>query len=86
VVLFSPNVLLAVLDIIVENVPELTALDLSDNQLYVFDNLSMLAAKVPNLRVLHIGRNQVSCCIQSDYCCIIFQFVTCVCLLCVEAL
>jgi Leucine-rich repeat (LRR) protein len=52
--------MLAVLDIVVENVPELTALDLSNNKLYVLDNLRVLAAKLPNLKVLHIGRNQVS--------------------------
>jgi nuclear RNA export factor len=60
VALFRPNMMMAVLDIIAENVPELTALDLSDNKLYVLDNLSILATKVPNLRVLHIGRNRVS--------------------------
>jgi nuclear RNA export factor len=60
VALFRPNVMLAVLDIIAENVPELTALDLSDNKLCVLDNLSVLATKVPKLRVLHIGRNRVS--------------------------
>jgi hypothetical protein len=75
----------AVLDIIVENVPELTALDLSDNKLHTLDNLSVLAVKVPNLRVLHIGRNRVSCWLQIDYCCIIFHFVTCDFLLYVEA-
>jgi nuclear RNA export factor len=60
VALFRPNMMLAVLDIVVENVPELTALDLSNNKLYVLDNLSVLAAKLPNLKVLHIGRNRVS--------------------------
>jgi nuclear RNA export factor len=85
VALFRPNMMLAVLDVIVENIPELTALDLSDNKLYVLDSLSVLAVKVPNLRVLHIGRNRVSCCIQIDYCCIIFQFVACDFLLYVEA-
>ncbi|PNF23518.1 hypothetical protein B7P43_G05619 [Cryptotermes secundus] len=59
VALLRPNVMLAVLDIIVENVPELTALDLSDNKLYALDSLNVLAAKVPNLKVLHIGRNRI---------------------------
>jgi len=66
VALFRPNVMLAVLDIIVENVPELMALDLSDNKLYALDNLSLLSVKLPNLRVLHIGKNRVSYCIHSD--------------------
>ncbi|PNF34519.1 hypothetical protein B7P43_G10726 [Cryptotermes secundus] len=59
VALFRPNMMLAVLDIIVENVPELTALDLSDNKLYALDSLSVLPVKVPNLKVLHIGRNRI---------------------------
>jgi hypothetical protein len=78
--------MMAMLDITVESVPELKALDLSDNKLYALDSLIVLAVKVPNLRVPHIGRNQVSYCIQNGYCYIIFQFVTCVFLLCVEAL
>jgi Leucine-rich repeat (LRR) protein len=85
VALFRPSMMSVVLDIIEENVPELTALDLSDNKLYVVDSLSVLVTKLPNLRVLHIGRNRVSC-IQRDYCCIVFHFITCVFLLFVEAL
>jgi hypothetical protein len=49
----------AVLEIVAENTPDLRALDLSDNKLYVLGSLCVLAAKVPNLRVLY----QVSCCI-----------------------
>jgi nuclear RNA export factor len=60
VALFRPNMISAVLDIIVENVPELAALDLSDNKLYVLNSLSVLAVKAPNLKILHIGRNRVS--------------------------
>jgi hypothetical protein len=41
--------ILAVLDIIVENAPELTALDLFDNKLYALDNLSVLSVKFPKL-------------------------------------
>jgi nuclear RNA export factor len=66
VALFRPNVMLALLDIVVENVPELMALDLSDNKLYALDSLSVLSVKLPNLRVLHIGNNRVSYCIQGD--------------------
>jgi nuclear RNA export factor len=83
VALFRPVMMSAVLDIVVENVPELAALDLSDNKLYVLNSLSVLAVKAPNLKILHIGRNRVSKCIQSDYCCMIFQFVNIhVCALC----
>jgi hypothetical protein len=45
VALFRPSMMLALLDIIMENVPELTALDLSDNKLYVVDSLSVLVTK-----------------------------------------
>jgi nuclear RNA export factor len=85
VALFRPNMMLAVLDIVVENAPELAALDLSENKLHVLDSLSVLVAKIPSLRVLHIGRNRVSCYIQIEYYYIIFQFVTCDFLLYVEA-
>jgi hypothetical protein len=55
--LFRPSVLLAVLDIIVESIPALTALDLSDKNTYSFGSLTVLPLKVPNLRVLHNGIN-----------------------------
>jgi hypothetical protein len=84
--LFRPNITMTVLDIIMENVPELTALDLSGNNLFALDSLIVLAVKAPNLRILHTGRNQVGYCIQSNNCYIIFQFVTCMFLFCVEAL
>jgi nuclear RNA export factor len=66
VALFRPNMMLAVVDVIVENVPELVALDLSENKLYALDSLSVLSVKLPNLRVLHIGKNRVSFCIHGS--------------------
>jgi hypothetical protein len=60
VALFRPSMMMAVLDIIVENVPELITLDLSHNNLCALDNLTVLALKVFNLKVLHTGRNQAS--------------------------
>jgi hypothetical protein len=59
VALIRPSMMLAVLDIVVGNVLELMALDLCSNRLYVLDNLRVLAVKLPNLKVLHIGRNRV---------------------------
>ncbi|XP_021921286.1 nuclear RNA export factor 1-like [Zootermopsis nevadensis] len=59
VALFRPAMMLAVLDIVVENAPDLAALDLSDNKLYSLDNLSVLSTKLPSLRVLYIGRNRI---------------------------
>jgi hypothetical protein len=66
VALVRLNVMLAVLDVIVENVPELAGLDLSDNKLYSLDSLSVLSLKVPNLRALHIGKKRVSYLIHGD--------------------
>jgi hypothetical protein len=40
----------ALLDIIMENVLELTALHLSDNKLYVVDSLRVLVTKFPNFK------------------------------------
>jgi hypothetical protein len=60
VALFRPNMMLAVLDIVVDNVPDLVALNLTDNKLYSLENLSVLSVKLPNLKVLHIGKNRVS--------------------------
>ncbi|PSN57824.1 Nuclear RNA export factor 1 [Blattella germanica] len=59
VALFRPNLLIAVIDIIAENVPELVGLDLSNNKLYVLGHLSTLNIKLPNLRALHIGKNRL---------------------------
>ncbi|XP_069679720.1 nuclear RNA export factor 1 [Periplaneta americana] len=59
VALFRPNMMIAVLNIIVDNIPELAALDLSNNKLYSVENLSVLSHKIPNLKVLHIGKNRI---------------------------
>jgi Leucine-rich repeat (LRR) protein len=66
VALFGSSITMRVLDIIMENVPELMALDLSDNNLSALDSLIVLAVKAPNLRILHIARNRARFCIQSD--------------------
>jgi hypothetical protein len=58
--LFIPSMMQAVLDIIVENGQKLTALYLSDNNLCIPDNLSVLSTTLPNLHVLNIERNQAS--------------------------
>jgi hypothetical protein len=60
VALFRPSMMSVVLDIVIENVPDLIALDLSGNNLYALANLTVLAHKVSNIRALHIGRNHVS--------------------------
>jgi hypothetical protein len=44
-VLFRPSIMIAVLDVIMENVPELTALDLSHSNLSALDSLIVLAVR-----------------------------------------
>jgi hypothetical protein len=72
--LLRPSIMMAV---IVESVPELTALDLSDNKLYTHDSLIVLAVKVSDLKSPSQWEK------PGSYCYIIFQFVTCVFLLCI---
>jgi hypothetical protein len=45
VALFRSNIMMALLDIIMENVPELTALDLSDTNLCACDSLIGLVVR-----------------------------------------
>jgi nuclear RNA export factor len=59
VALFSPSLMLVVLEIIEENFPDLEVLDLTDNKLYSLDSLSELSVKLPQLRILNIGRNRL---------------------------
>jgi nuclear RNA export factor len=51
--------MLAAIDSIAKKVPDLAALDLSDNNLQSLDSLSVLSIKLPNLKVLNIGRNKI---------------------------
>lgn len=59
-VLFKPIVLITVLDIIAENIPELEALNLGENRLATFMAIKKLTSKIPNVKILHIGKNNVS--------------------------
>jgi nuclear RNA export factor len=59
VALFRPSMMLAVLNIIVENARDLAALHLSDNKLYSLGNFTELSIKLPKLKALHIGRNKI---------------------------
>lgn len=59
--LFKTEMILLVLDIISENIPQLKALDLSDNKIYGLQHLSgVLLEKIPNLTILHLSKNRVS--------------------------
>ncbi|KAI4455893.1 nuclear rna export factor [Holotrichia oblita] len=57
--LFKPIILLAVIDIIAENIPDIEAINLSENKIQMLSHLKRLAQKLPNLKVLHLGNNKI---------------------------
>jgi len=61
--LFCPlnrnNVLTAAIQIIADSIPDLVALNLSENKLTAIDCLKLLKTSTPNLKVLYIGKNNV---------------------------
>lgn len=57
--LFKPIILLAVIDIIAENIPDIEAINLSDNKIQMLSHLKRLSQKLPKLKVLHLGNNKV---------------------------
>ncbi|XP_014285683.1 nuclear RNA export factor 1 isoform X2 [Halyomorpha halys] len=54
-----PNIMMAVLDIIGEIIPDLIALDLSDNKLNVTEHMKLMVEKCPNVKMLHLGNNKL---------------------------
>lgn len=71
--LFKPVLMLAAIDIIAENIPELEALNLHDNRIQMLEHLKDLKKKLPNLKVLHMGNNKV--CKLSMYNCLALSFL-----------
>jgi nuclear RNA export factor len=57
--LFRPSLMLVALNIIEENFADVGGLDLCDNKLCSLDNLRELSTKLPQLKVLKIGRNRI---------------------------
>lgn len=57
--LARPQIILAAVDIISEHIPELEALNLNDNKLYMLDHLRSMANKIPNLKVLYLAKNKI---------------------------
>uniref|UniRef100_A0A8C5WIQ4 NTF2 domain-containing protein n=1 Tax=Leptobrachium leishanense TaxID=445787 RepID=A0A8C5WIQ4_9ANUR len=51
--------MLAMLQIIEENVPELLSLDLSNNDLLKLDDLRSISTKAPNLKILNLSHNSL---------------------------
>ncbi|XP_015745893.1 nuclear RNA export factor 1 isoform X2 [Python bivittatus] len=59
IVLNRRTCMIAVLQIIQENIPELLSLDLSDNKLYRLDDMTELHQKAPRLKILNLSCNQL---------------------------
>lgn len=57
--LFRPPIMLAVIDIIAENIPDLEALNLDNNKIQSLDHFKCLATKLPNLKILYMANNKV---------------------------
>ncbi|KAJ6635040.1 Nuclear RNA export factor 1 [Pseudolycoriella hygida] len=57
--LFRPTIMLAAIDIIAENIPDLEALDLSDNKIHLLDHFKCLSKKLPCLKILHMADNKI---------------------------
>ncbi|CAH0755150.1 unnamed protein product [Diatraea saccharalis] len=57
--LFRPMIMLAAIDIIAENIPDLEALNLNDNKLYGIEHLKILSTKFKNLKILYLGDNRI---------------------------
>jgi len=57
--LFHPIMLITVLDIVAEHIPNLEALNLEGNKLQNIERLSILTKKFSKLKILFIGDNKV---------------------------
>ncbi|KAK0162689.1 hypothetical protein PV327_006445 [Microctonus hyperodae] len=57
--LFRPNMLISVLNIVAEVIPNLHALNLSNNKLSIIEKLNVLSKKFTNLKILYIGDNNL---------------------------
>lgn len=58
--LFKPQILIAVLDIIGNEIPDLEALSLNDNRLMLLEGLKKCVNKLKNIKILHLANNKVS--------------------------
>ncbi|KAJ2951730.1 hypothetical protein O0L34_g13895 [Tuta absoluta] len=57
--LFRPMIMLAAIDIIAENIPDLEALNLNDNKLHGLEHLKILSSKFKCLKILYMGDNRI---------------------------
>lgn len=52
-------IMMAVIDIISENIPDLEALNLESNKIYTLEHSKSMINKLPNLKILHLSNNKV---------------------------
>ncbi|XP_045460289.1 nuclear RNA export factor 1-like isoform X2 [Harmonia axyridis] len=57
--LYKPIILLAVIDIITENIPDLEALNLNDNNIQILTFLQKFIAKLNKVKILYLGQNKI---------------------------
>uniref|UniRef100_A0A182P4G9 NTF2 domain-containing protein n=1 Tax=Anopheles epiroticus TaxID=199890 RepID=A0A182P4G9_9DIPT len=57
--LFRPQIMLAAIEIIAEHIPEIEALNLNENKLYMLDHLKSMTTKMPHLKVLYMAKNRI---------------------------
>lgn len=60
VALFRPTIMIAAIDIIEQNIPDLVALNLDNNKIQSLEHFKTITTKIPNLRILHLANNKVS--------------------------
>lgn len=58
--LARPPIMIAALDIIAENIPDLEALNLNDNKINQMEHMKALPQKLKCLKTLYLGNNKVS--------------------------
>lgn len=58
--LFRPTIMIAAIEIIADNIPDLEALNLDNNKIHNMDHFKFLVVKLPNLKILHMANNKVS--------------------------
>lgn len=52
--------MMAAIEIIAENIPDLEALNLNDNKLHGMEHMRILCTKFKNLKILYLGDNRVN--------------------------
>lgn len=60
-------IMIAAIQIISENIPDLEALNLSGNKIYTLESAKSMITKLPNLRILYLSNNKVSSASRPQY-------------------